>query len=222
MNILDNINKNKFNIYLALLLLILVILIIYYVYVQIYNIERDILQKENIVDDTNMIKINKCNVIKKTLVLDLDETLVHSILTTSDTYLSIKRPNVNEFLEYVSERFNIIIFTAGMQAYADPILDDLDPNNIIFKKRYYRDSCVYSIKKQGLVKNLNIITNDMKSIIIVDNTSMSYSLQPENGIPIISWYGNDKNDKELLNLIPILDEIYNSDDVRPIIAKYYK
>lgn len=222
MNILDNINKNKFNIYLALLLLILVILIIYYVYVQIYNIERDILQKENIVDDTNMIKINKCNVIKKTLVLDLDETLVHSILTTSDTYLSIKRPNVNEFLEYVSERFNIIIFTAGMQAYADPILDDLDPNNIIFKKRYYRDSCVYSIKKQGLVKNLNIITNDMKSIIIVDNTSMSYSLQPENGIPIISWYGNDKNDKELLNLIPILNEIYNSDDVRPIIAKYYK
>lgn len=202
MNIITIIN----NIYIYILFLFLILLIInIYIYFKKYNVK----------------KVN-LKLIKKTLVLDLDETLIHSTLTTSDTYLSIKRPHVEEFLEYVSKKFNVILFTAGMQAYADPIVNDLDNNNKIFQKRYYRDSCIYSIKKQALVKDLNIIGVDMKSIIIIDNTPTSYSLQPQNGIPIISWYGTDKNDKELLKLIPILDEIYNSDDVRSIISKYYQ
>lgn len=158
--------------------------------------------------------------IKKILILDLDETLIHSSLTSYGTYVTIKRPFVHIFLNYISQKFDIILFTAAAQEYADPIIDDLDPYNIIFKKRYYRNSCIYSSKNQTLIKDITIIGNDMKSIAIIDNTPMSYSMQPENGIPIISWY-NDKNDNELLKLIPILNIISESKDVRSIISEYF-
>ncbi|CAG9326128.1 unnamed protein product [Blepharisma stoltei] len=161
----------------------------------------------------------------KTLVLDLDETLIHSSLKpaiyydfminvdnqfkTHKVFINI-RPGVNEFLEKVSSLFEVIVFTASISKYAEPLLNKIDPNGYI-KGRLFRDSC--SIINGNYVKDLSKLGRNLKDVIIIDNSPMSYSLQPYNGIPIISWF-DDKEDRELEKLVPILEELTKVEDIR--------
>jgi len=165
---------------------------------------------------------------KKTLVLDLDETLVHSTFypfqIKSDIILKIsldgknhiihvlKRPNLDFFLKKVSEFYNVIIFTASLSEYAEPLINILDPE----KKfgRLYRQNC---IKKNGFyIKDLNQIGKNFKDIIIIDNNPISFILNRDNGLPILTWYENIK-DNELIKFIPLLEFLSKVEDVRPII-----
>lgn len=179
-----------------ILLLIIIILIYFY-----YNINI----KEEFDDN------------KKTIVLDLDETLVHSVEDSPGHYITYKRPHVDEFLDYVSKNFRVVLFTAGTREYAEPVSISLDPNNTIFYKKFYRDSCIF--RNNIFFKNLYLIQNDMSSIFIIDDSPAKFGMQPNNGIPIKAWY-DDPNDKELLNFIPLLEVLKNANDVRPIIIKY--
>ena len=167
---------------------------------------------------------------KKTLILDLDETLVHSgfypFERKSDIVLKInidgknhiihvlKRPNLDYFLKKVSEFFNIIIFTASISQYAEPLIDILDPEKKF--KRMFRQHCV---RKNGFyIKDLEQIGIDFKNIIIIDNNPRSFIMNQENGLPIITWYEN-LSDNELIKLIPLLEYLSNVSDVRPIIEQ---
>ena len=170
---------------------------------------------------------------KKTLILDLDETLVHSAFSPfsrkSDLTLTInfdgedrllyvlKRPYVEEFLNELSSFYEIIIFTASISEYANPLLDLLDKKKCI-KQRLFREHCTFD---NGIyIKDLKIFDRKINNMIIIDNNPLSYDNNVENGIPILSWY-EDTNDKELLKLIPILKYMSNNDviDVRNIINK---
>ena len=163
---------------------------------------------------------------KKTLVLDLDETLVHSqflpFSIQSDVVLKIDienqihdihvliRPGVQTFLKRLSKLYEIVIFTASVSKYADPLLDILDKdNNCSF--RLFREHC--SMMGMTYIKDLNKLGRNLKDVIIVDNSPLSYSFNKENGIPILTWF-SDKNDKELDYLLPILEFLSNVDDVR--------
>ena len=165
---------------------------------------------------------------KKTLILDLDETLVHSAFypfeKKSDIILRInidgrnhiihvlKRPNLDLFLKKISELFNIVIFTASIPQYAEPLIDILDPDKKY--KRMYRENCV---KKNGFyLKDLSQIGNYYQDMIIIDNNPISYSINQDNGLPILTWY-DDMNDNELMKLIPLLEFLSKVNDVRPII-----
>ena len=182
-------------------------------------------------NDRNSIDEKDTN--KKTLILDLDETLVHSAFTPfsrkSDLTLTInfdgedrllyvlKRPYVDEFLSELSPFYEIIIFTASISEYANPLLDLLDKKKCI-KHRLFREHCTYD---NGIyIKDLKIFDRKINNMIIIDNNPLSYDNNVSNGIPILSWY-EDINDKELLKLIPILKHMSNSDvyDVRNIINK---
>ena len=173
---------------------------------------------------------------KKTLLLDLDETLVHSSFRSlpfnSDIELNLlidnkifninvlKRPYVSEFLNKMSKIFEVVIFTASVPQYANPLLDKLDINKNI-THRLFRQHCV---SLYGLyVKDLRFIGRDLKDIILLDNNPISYLVNKDNGLPIKSWH-YDKNDKELLNIIPLLEYMSKSevDDVRYIINKVVK
>ena len=172
----------------------------------------------------NIIK----NQSKKTLILDLDETLVHSAFypfqIKSDIILKInldgkshiiyvlKRPNLDFFLKKISELYNVIIFTASLSEYAEPLIDILDPE----KKfgRMFRQNC---IKKNGFyIKDLNQFGNNFKDIIIIDNNPISFIMNRDNGLPIMTWYEN-MNDDELIKFIPLLEFLSKTEDVRPII-----
>mmetsp|Transcript_19923 Transcript_19923/g.19949 ORF Transcript_19923/g.19949 Transcript_19923/m.19949 type:complete len:221 (-) Transcript_19923:262-924(-) len=134
----------------------------------------------------------------KTLVLDLDETLVHSSLKPVDgpdmvinltiegishlIYVKI-RPGVPEFLAKVSELYEVVLFTASLATYANPVIDQLDPNGYI-NARLFRDSCV--VYNGSYVKNLDQLGRNIKDVIIVDNSPIAYSMHPNNAIPITS------------------------------------
>uniref|UniRef100_A0A1J3KAP1 CTD small phosphatase-like protein 2 n=1 Tax=Noccaea caerulescens TaxID=107243 RepID=A0A1J3KAP1_NOCCA len=168
-----------------------------------------------------------------TLVLDLDETLVHSTVEAGrDTDFSFtvslnkqentvyvkRRPHLYRFLERVVELFHVVIFTASHSVYASQLLDVLDPDGKFVSQRFYRDSCVLS---DGIyTKDLTVLGLDLAKVAIVDNCPQVYRLQVNNGIPIKSWY-DDPTDDGLVSLLPFLETLADSNDVRPIIAKRF-
>ncbi|XP_010491935.1 PREDICTED: CTD small phosphatase-like protein 2 [Camelina sativa] len=167
------------------------------------------------------------------LVLDLDETLVHSSLEPCDevdftfpvnfneeehmVYVRC-RPHLQEFMERVSRLFEIVIFTASQSIYAEQLLNVIDPKRKFFRHRVYRDSCVFF--DGNYLKDLSVLGRDLSRVIIVDNSPQAFGFQVENGVPIESWF-NDPSDKELLHLLPFLESLIGVEDVRPMIAKKF-
>ncbi|KAL1775517.1 carboxy-terminal domain RNA polymerase II polypeptide A small phosphatase 2 [Sigmodon hispidus] len=205
------------------------------------------------------------------VVIDLDETLVHSSFkpinnadfivpveiegTTHQVYV-LKRPYVDEFLRRMGELFECVLFTASLAKYADPVTDLLDRCGV-FRARLFRESCVFH---QGCyVKDLSRLGRDLRKTLILDNSPASYIFHPENAVsgsdrpnasgwdkgfhhsalpqgglaassrkeresqvntiplflpqvPVQSWF-DDMADTELLNLIPIFEELSGADDV---------
>lgn len=170
------------------------------------------------------------NLKRKTLILDLDETLVHSTIKnvtnyhiTVDvmidgltcTFFVIKRPHVDLFLKKVAEWFEVVIFTASMQQYADPLIDQLDTQKLV-KGRLFRESCLP--KEGNFVKDLSLIGQDLATTIIVDNSPIAYSHNKENALPIENWMGDNPADDALLNLLPFLNALRFTSDVRSILS----
>ncbi|KAI9481810.1 HAD-like domain-containing protein [Coemansia mojavensis] len=169
-----------------------------------------------------------------TLVLDLDETLVHCALTKVDNadivfpveYNGINydvycrlRPGYLEFLERASALFEVVVFTASQQVYADRLLNLIDPDRKFIRHRLFRDSCVYV--NTNYVKDLGILGRDESKMLLVDNCPQAFAYQQSNGVPIESWY-EDKSDRELLRLMEFLETLVGVDDVRPLIDAQYK
>jgi Dullard-like phosphatase family protein len=184
--------------------------------------------------DSNVASVSKEPRTRKvTLVLDLDETLVHSTMEHCDdadftfpvffdtkehmVYVK-KRPHVHMFLEKMAEMFEVVIFTASQSVYADQLLDMLDPGKKLFARRFFRESCVFT--DRSYTKDLTVVGVDLAKVAIIDNTPEVFQLQVNNGIPIESWY-NDPSDEALPRLIPFLETLAVADDVRPIIAKKF-
>lgn len=202
---------------------------------------------------------------KKILILDLDETLIHSLNklwirsstqskmieiklnNISSLYYVHKRPFCDYFLQETLQWFELQIFTASVKEYADPIIDWLESEvldklkkkgmdnnnnsgnntinnmngeepNKIFTKRYYRNDCTYR-SGVGYIKDLSkfIRDDDLRNVMILDNSPISYALHEENAISIEGWI-NDQNDRDLLNLLPLLKSLSLAIDVRYILG----
>ncbi|KAI5907230.1 Nuclear envelope morphology protein 1 [Candida parapsilosis] len=198
---------------------------------------------------------------KKVLILDLDETLIHSLSrggprtfnpaskskmieiklnNVSSLYYVHKRPYCDYFLTQISQWFELQIFTASVKEYADPIIDWLEEEIIdslkkkgkqhkiqsssdyikpdIFTKRYYRSDCTYR-PGVGYIKDLSRYLRDdeLKNVMILDNSPISYAMHEDNAIGIEGWI-NDSNDRDLLNLLPLLKSLSLCIDVRFILG----
>jgi len=169
-----------------------------------------------------------------TLALDLDETLVHcSVQPIPDVEMTFSvcfnntdytvflrtRPGWKEFLQQVSKWFEVVIFTASQPVYANTLLDILDPPKELIKYRLFRDSCVNV--EGNFLKDLHILGRDMNHVVIIDNSVQAFGFQVDNGIPIESWF-EDRNDRELLNLLPFLEQLKDVHDVKPIIREAFR
>ncbi|KAF8539398.1 HAD-like domain-containing protein [Trichophaea hybrida] len=161
---------------------------------------------------------------KKCLVLDLDETLVHSsfkLLHQADftipveiegTYHNvyvIKRPGVDQFMKRVGELYEVVVFTASVSKYGDPLLDQLDIHHVVHH-RLFRESCFNHqgnyVKACSISCDLSQLGRDLKDTIIIDNSPTSYIFHPQHAVPISSWF-SDAHDNELLDLIPVLEDL---------------
>ncbi|XP_051809443.1 CTD small phosphatase-like protein isoform X2 [Acanthochromis polyacanthus] len=162
---------------------------------------------------------------KKCVVIDLDETLVHSSFkpisnadfivpveidgTVHQVYV-LKRPHVDEFLQKMGELFECVLFTASLAKYADPVADLLDQWGV-FRARLFRESCVFH--RGNYVKDLSRLGRELSNVIIVDNSPASYIFHPENAVsPVQSWF-DDMNDTELLDLLPFFEGLSKEEEV---------
>ncbi len=172
---------------------------------------------------------------KPTLVLDLDETLVHCTVEPVDkpdmifpvTFNGVlydvhvrKRPYLDYFLEVVSRSYEVVVFTASQRVYADVLLDLLDPEKKYIRHRLFRESCVFV--NGNYLKDLHVVGRNYQQMVLVDNSPHAYGYQIENGIPIESWF-DDAHDTELLKLVGFLRTCFDGhEDVRPIIEEQFK
>ena len=168
---------------------------------------------------------------KPCLVLDLDETLVHSSFkpvpnpdyvipveidgAVTDVYV-LKRPWVDYFMERAGERWEVVVFTASLAKYADPLLDLLDKKTGVIRHRLFRESC-YPFQG-NYVKDLTSLGREMTRCVIVDNSPHSYAFQPQNALPVASFI-DDPRDNDLLDLLPYLDELAEAKDVTETLVR---
>ncbi|MCJ1275227.1 Nuclear envelope morphology protein 1 [Puttea exsequens] len=180
---------------------------------------------------------------QKTLVIDLDETLIHSLakggrmssghmvevkLNTAVGYGGAtlgpqhpilyyvhKRPHCDEFLRRVYKWYNLIVFTASVQEYADPVIDWLEQERKYFSGRYYRQHCTF--RNGAYIKDLSSVEPDLSKVMILDNSPLSYIFHEDNAIPIEGWI-NDPTDNDLLHLFPLLEALQYVTDVRALLA----
>ncbi|KAF2704769.1 hypothetical protein K504DRAFT_506738 [Pleomassaria siparia CBS 279.74] len=181
---------------------------------------------------------------QKTLILDLDETLIHSMakggrFTTGHMvevklqepvnagggqiigpqipilYYVHKRPHCDEFLKKVCKWYNLVIFTASVQEYADPVIDWLEVERKYFAGRYYRQHC--TLRNGSYIKDLAQVEPDLSKVMIIDNNATCYIFHEDNAIPIEGWI-SDPTDTDLLHLIPLLEGLQYVTDVRALLA----
>lgn len=155
---------------------------------------------------------------KYTLVLDLDETLIHFEEKEDGTSQFLIRPYAQYFLKQVAKYYEVVVFTAALQDYADYILDRMDTTRTV-KYRLYRQHTDFS--NNVYQKDLSKLGRELSRTIIVDNNAENFQLQPDNGVYIQSWY-NDPQDQGLAKLAPLLIDIVKKryDDVRVALKQF--
>ena len=157
-----------------------------------FNIEENITTQRELEQKISEPYLNPINPkYKYTLVLDLDETLVHYTTDNESAYIQI-RPGTEEFLIDLSKYYEIVIFTAALKKYADLVINSIDPNRVI-SYRLYRQHTI-SIGNSN-VKDLSKLGRDLRHVIIVDNCLENFALQSRNGLKIIDFEGNEFDDE---------------------------
>lgn len=187
---------------------------------------------------------------KKIALFDLDETIVHcigeiniknldSLSRQSDAKLKVClpggkkevtiginiRPFWKEALEKIKDKYHIVAFTASHESYADSVLNYLDPQQKYFEYRLYRAHCVLCVidDMKFYVKDLKILEDnyDLKDVVIIDNSILSFAYHLDNGIPISPFY-DSKVDSELLDIADFLIKYADENDIRDKLKEVYK
>ncbi|XP_071996006.1 CTD small phosphatase-like protein 2-A [Engystomops pustulosus] len=157
----------------------------------------------NIVDLTNWVKIHDRGFYHLNLIFQ-----VHLKL----------RPYVREFLETVGKIYEIFVFTTAKKEYSEKILEILDPQKKLIRHRLYQDHCI--CVSGHYVKDLNVLHRDLAKTVALDAVAYTLPFHLTNRIPIRRWSGNQR-DKELLTLLPVLEQMTYVEDVRLVISHQF-
>eukprot|EP00798_Chlamydomonas_sp_ICE-L_P007509 gene7509-655_t len=154
----------------------------------------------------------------KTLVLDLDHTLIDCIRHNDTSSVPPNfvytdrlgcrgkvfcRPYLMDFLHEVSQHFELVLFTAAGSRHADAVLATLDPKNELFQHRLYSEHTVPS-PEWNHVKDLSRLGRDLSQILLVDDCPMAANFQPENLISVTPYNNGDERDTTLKELAQFL------------------
>jgi len=124
------------------------------------------------------------------------------------------RPYLKQFLEYLSANFEVILFTASENEYANLVVQKFDPQNKYFSHRLYREHCTPVVcqmpqdnfsRRVCFVKDLNVLNRDLKKTVIIDNSILAFAYNLSSGVPLPSFYGQPW-DTELPMLVDILED----------------
>eukprot|EP00041_Stephanoeca_diplocostata_P042393 m.10843 g.10843 ORF g.10843 m.10843 type:complete len:385 (+) comp7937_c0_seq2:111-1265(+) len=156
-----------------------------------------------------------------TLVVDLDKTLTYTEFTPGRGFRTQKRPGVDFFLEWAQQAFGEVVLFCDKEALdAQTLVQKLDPAmpNGYFMHRLWKSDMRRVDGK--LVKDVQYMNRNPAKVILLDD-EMERFLQPENGVKIKAFEGDEK-DTALVDIIPFLQMIVNvNGDVREILPKYH-
>ncbi|CBX91275.1 hypothetical protein IAQ61_010633 [Plenodomus lingam] len=136
-----------------------------------------------------------------TLVLSLEDLLLHSEWSTKHGYRLAKRPGLDYFLRYLSSQYELVIFTTVKSMDGDPIIRKLDPFRLVMWP-LFREATRF--EKGEYIKDLSYLNRDLSKVIMIDTDPSHVKLQPENAIILPKWKG-EPGDKGLVALIPFLE-----------------
>ncbi|KAJ9453193.1 CTD small phosphatase-like protein 2 [Diplonema papillatum] len=131
------------------------------------------------------------------VVLDLDETLIYA--REGPLYA---RPHTDLLLQLLKDHFETVVWTAGVKAYAQSIIRNIDPEGII-------EHCIYRHKRwfsgrAGYQKDLTMLGRSMDRVIIIENTPDCIRGNPENGVLVSDYEGGEAGDPTIPALIHFL------------------
>lgn len=168
---------------------------------------------------------NHKNKFKKTLFVDLDETLVHtSFVESQDFSTSLEidsrtvwfnvRPHAFEFLKNMGRHYEIVLFTAAEKSYAEAFVEYFNMHTDgAISSLLSREHCIH-IYKGVYFKDLRIVMNrNIKDMVLLDNSAHCFGNLLNNGVPISS-FTKDSNDYELMFIENYLERLAAVDDVR--------
>lgn len=104
------------------------------------------------------------------------------------------------FLESLHGSYEIVIYTAEQGMTVFPLIDAIDPKNIIAYK-LVRDATHFSGGHH--VKSLNNLNRDLSKVICIDWNAKNVKFNPENLLNVRRWSGND-DDSSLVDLAALL------------------
>lgn len=153
-----------------------------------------------------------------TLCISLEDMLVHSEWTREHGWRIAKRPGADYFLHYLSQYYELVLFTTVPFAIGEPLVRKLDPYRFIVWP-LFREATKY--KDGEIVKDLSYLNRDLSKVIIIDTNAQHVRNQPENSIVLPKWTG-DPQDKDLVALIPFLEYIHTMQysDVRKVLKSF--
>eukprot|EP00163_Fabomonas_tropica_P000660 TRINITY_DN1042_c0_g1_i1.p1 TRINITY_DN1042_c0_g1~~TRINITY_DN1042_c0_g1_i1.p1 ORF type:complete len:240 (+),score=64.71 TRINITY_DN1042_c0_g1_i1:224-943(+) len=155
-----------------------------------------------------------------TLVLDLEETLIHTENSLTEGVRTAIRPGLYQFLSRMVKSYEVVIFSSSDQRTVEDVVFQLDPNGEFISHRIYRSGMVKDPETGKMVKDLSRINRDLSRVVIVDDNPDHFEKQPNNGITISTWT-DDPDDVELIKLIPFLEYlVHRNTDVRNEIGKF--
>ncbi|KAL9045264.1 MAG: hypothetical protein Q9214_001668 [Letrouitia sp. 1 TL-2023] len=153
-----------------------------------------------------------------TLVLSLEDLLIHSEWTREHGWRMAKRPGVDYFLRYLSQYYELVIFTSVPSMMGDPIIRKLDPYRIIMWP-LFREATRY--KNGEYIKDLSYLNRPLNKVILLDTVASHGKLQPENSVLLKKWTG-DPQDNDLVSMIPFFEYIaaMGFPDTREVIKSF--
>ncbi|XP_068127325.1 CTD small phosphatase-like protein 2-A isoform X2 [Hyperolius riggenbachi] len=167
-----------------------------------------------------------------TLVVDLQVLVQSSLLMLDDAdytfltpfqdthykvYLKL-RPHVEKFLQTLTKLYEIFIYTTAKKEYGEQILEILDPQKTLIRHRLYQEDCICI--SGTYVKDLNVLRRDLAKTVALETLDYSLPYHLTNRFPVQHWTGN-KDDEELLLLLPELEHLTHVDDVRLVISHQF-
>lgn len=138
-----------------------------------------------------------------TLILDLDNLLIHSEWSRKDAWRTAKRPGLDYFLGYLSQWYEIVVFTRQPFYIVGPVLEKLDPDHRYITYTLFRESCRMT-DAGHVVKDLAALNRDLNKVIALDTEPEAVELQPENAVILKKWEGQ-RGDTGLVEMIPFLE-----------------
>jgi len=152
-----------------------------------------------------------------TLVVGLEDVLIHSEWSREHGWRIAKRPGLDYFLKYLSLYYELVIFSTQASYTVDQIHRKLDPYQMVYP--LYREMTVY--EDGGYVKDLSYLNRDLKKVVMIESEPHAAKKQPENTIMLPKWDGNP-NDTTLIDLIPFLEYVANMgfEDTREVLKSF--